>query len=267
MNSVPEAGWATYEELVAQDLSTLAGLDLGLVSLGGVRSEVNSGGFDQYFLNSAGDLAEVAVDWAQRKDHPDLAGLVQRAMQAFGEPYPSDRQPRLARLLEMADDAFESLDQEYFLLEAAIDLDSLMDDIAESRYWVQLEERITAELRESGRSDLRGFWCDGIGPTSYGLTEDPPKLEGSIYLGRDGQEQWELTLIAPRDRAAQALTKNIWEPLLPLDDTTGWLTADPDTKTLRIDLAKTEPVGGTIEVHPKTGRVRPAKHRPPPHQE
>ena len=252
------AGWATYERLSEQDLSQLARVDLGVLSVGSLRAEVNSGGFDQYFLNSGGDLAEYVVRWVRYR-RPELAELVERAIQALGEPFPESRPERQGRLLALPTGTFETLDQEYQMIEVAADLDDLMNDLAETRFWVQFRDRIVTELRESGRPDLQGFWCDGLSPTRFGFAEDPPRLAGEMQLGISGQEWWTFELFPPVDALERAFDQRDWDPLLPLVETTGWLAANPTTRTLRIDVTKAEPVGPRVEIHRKTGRVKPLK--------
>ena len=52
--------WALYESLALHDSSSLTTHERRLVAVGGLRTEVNNGGFHQYFYNSAGDLADEA---------------------------------------------------------------------------------------------------------------------------------------------------------------------------------------------------------------
>ncbi len=128
-----------------------------------------------------------------------------------------------------------------------------MNDLAESRFWSTIEGRITTELRESGRSDLQGFWCDGCYASHYGLTDDPPHIAGSIFFGQSGQDIWPFELLAPQPLATQAVREQLWDSLLPPIDRTGWLAADTDARTLTIDLSRSEPLGDLI--HTKTGRA------------
>lgn len=57
-----------------------------------LEAEVNNGGFDQYFFNSAGDNAETALAGLRDMGAAGAAGLLERAMAVFpgGKP-PADR--------------------------------------------------------------------------------------------------------------------------------------------------------------------------------
>jgi Domain of unknown function (DUF4375) len=124
-------GWAKYEELVALDRVSLTQDQRNLVAFGDLRTELNNGGFDQYFFNSGGDFAPELLVVADSLQLPSLADLITRAIAVFGH-YPTERFVRQERLLEVAPDgdAFEALDQEYYALEAAMDMDSTMNTLA-----------------------------------------------------------------------------------------------------------------------------------------
>jgi|HubBroStandDraft_4_1064222.scaffolds.fasta_scaffold92213_4 hypothetical protein len=47
--------WAAFEHVSHADPTRLTQADRQLLALGGLRDEVNNGGFHQYFFNSAGD--------------------------------------------------------------------------------------------------------------------------------------------------------------------------------------------------------------------
>ncbi|MCP3995447.1 MAG: DMP19 family protein [bacterium] len=259
MDNTIQAGWATYERLATADRAELNGFEIGLVAVGSLRTQVNNGGFHQYLFNSSGDLAESARGWALRKNAPGLADVIDQAMALVDVPYPTDWQERQQQLVGVADEAFEALDRRYRMLEVALDLDVVLDDLAEASFWTVLQRRIVSELRESGRSEFSGFWCDGIGPDSYRLSSARPTISGSVHLGQSGQEPWEFTLAPGIDNAMRAIRERLWEPLLPANDSTGWLAANTETRTIAIDLTRSEPLGEPVEVHPKTGRIKPAK--------
>jgi hypothetical protein len=126
-------GWNAYESLVGRDWDTLTDDERALVAVGTLREEVNNGGFDQYFFNSAGDLAPWAVDTLVSLDLSPLERLLRRAMAVLGtDPYPLGRAQRQDRLEELGqtDEAFEDLDEEYYDLESRLDLDASMSTLA-----------------------------------------------------------------------------------------------------------------------------------------
>jgi hypothetical protein len=126
-------GWTTYERLVSlDDDSVLTHAELRLVAFGGLRDEVNNGGFDQYFFNAAGDRAPDALQVLADLGLSDLADVLAAGMSVLGEPYPRDRNQRQERLLELgetASEALDLLDSRYFEIESSTDLDAFMDGL------------------------------------------------------------------------------------------------------------------------------------------
>src|SRR5262245_4792479 len=68
-----------------------------------LEAEVNNGGFDQYFFNSAGDNAEAALAGLKDMGAAGAAGLLERAMAVFpgGKP-PADRFKRQEVMQQIA---------------------------------------------------------------------------------------------------------------------------------------------------------------------
>lgn len=118
--------WESYERLVAADQKTLALPERLLVALGSLRTELNNGGFDQYFFNSSGDLVLTALEAARAGEADDLADLLGRALEVLNCEDPSARERRQESLETLEDDAFEGLDEEYLALENSTDLDAVM---------------------------------------------------------------------------------------------------------------------------------------------
>jgi hypothetical protein len=118
--------WLEYERLSALDPATLSPAQVQFVALGGLRTEINNGGFHQYFFNTAGDLANEAIEAAERVAAPELADLLRRAAALLTVTEMSDRDARQDALEGIDPDEFESLDDEYLALEQSRDLDELM---------------------------------------------------------------------------------------------------------------------------------------------
>ena len=118
--------WETYERLAASEPSALSPAERSLVAIGGLRTEVNNGGFEQYFANSAGDLVDDAVQAASTAGAPALATIVRRAVEVLGAADPADRGAREAALDGLDVEAFEALDEEFYALEGSVDLDDVM---------------------------------------------------------------------------------------------------------------------------------------------
>jgi hypothetical protein len=107
----------------------------------------------------------------------------------------------------------------------------------EDDFWPRLAWRIDAELAgfETGR--FRSTGCDGIVPDIYDLSAPEPQIRGRVWCGRNGQEQWEFTLLL----AARSVTDIDWAALLPADDVTGWLSPHPETRTMIIEPLAAHP--------------------------
>jgi hypothetical protein len=93
--------------------------DLLHVSL--LETEVNNGGFDQYFFNTAGDSAVATVETLQRIGSSEALALLRHAIDAFGATPPATdrttRQSQMEDLPETAADLWEELDQQFWALE------------------------------------------------------------------------------------------------------------------------------------------------------
>jgi hypothetical protein len=84
-----------------------------------LESEVNNGGFHQYFYNSSGALAPNVVSALKSLGAEATADIAQRALNAVGNAITSwsndaDRQASVNRLSSEARQILETLDQEYY---------------------------------------------------------------------------------------------------------------------------------------------------------
>ena len=118
--------WELYERLSAGEVADLSPEQRRFVAVGSLRTEVNNGGFDQYFFNSAGDLAEEALAGARSENADELAALIARAMSLLGLPHIGNRDARQDRLDALDSDAFEEVDEAFYALESSADLDAVM---------------------------------------------------------------------------------------------------------------------------------------------
>ena len=118
--------WAEYEQIALADPACLPAGHQRLLAVGSLRTELNNGGFDQYFFNSAGDLAAIAAAAAEQAGATELASLIRQALELLNAADPSDRMARQDALHRLKPEDFELLDQAYFALEAATDFDDLM---------------------------------------------------------------------------------------------------------------------------------------------
>jgi hypothetical protein len=105
--------------------------------------------------------------------------------------------------------------------------------VEEREFWLHLEYRIGAESAGLADRRLRSCWCDGLLPEEYDLAGTEPRVSGVAFYGPSGQERWRFTLVVGQEAACPRQVD--WSALLPSDRLTGWLTPDPENKTLRID--------------------------------
>lgn len=131
--SQPIDPWAIYESLSAKDWSSLHGAARQLVALGELRTEVNNGGFDQYFFNSGGDLATEALQACSDLALDSLRSTIQGALDLLQGRYTSDRAQRQEVLDQLGiETEFEPLDAAFYAIEESIDLDAAMATLAAS---------------------------------------------------------------------------------------------------------------------------------------
>jgi len=82
-----------------------------------LEAEVNNGGFDQFFFNSAGDFTAETIEALETIGASSTADILKRAAVKFpGEMPPKDRGVRQDALLEISPEpnAFQELDQEFY---------------------------------------------------------------------------------------------------------------------------------------------------------
>ena len=102
----------------------------------------------------------------------------------------------------------------------------------EAVFWNRLEFRICRELERQSEKELRGIWCDGIAPDRF-IPEGRPRIEGTAWMGVDGQERWKFTLFV--GRRVNSTGELDWDRLLPPEEVSGWLSLDLGRRTVVID--------------------------------
>ncbi|MDH0449508.1 MULTISPECIES: DMP19 family protein [unclassified Shewanella] len=92
-----------------------------------LEAEINNGGFDQFFFNSAGDYTEETIQALVKIGANHTADIVRRAASKFpNDMPPKDRGARQELLEDISpdSDAFEEFDEEFLAYED--DLTSLV---------------------------------------------------------------------------------------------------------------------------------------------
>jgi hypothetical protein len=89
--------------------------ELVLVDVWDLEADVNNGGFDQFFFNSAGDRAAQMIAALKIIGAAQMAAIVEEACREFPDGHPAeDRVLRQEQLEPLGDGAFEALDQRFF---------------------------------------------------------------------------------------------------------------------------------------------------------
>lgn len=108
-------------EEVARSMAPLTPGQRALLALKWCVAEVSNGGFDQFFTNSAGVLAQEALDGARRIGAHQTADLLVRAYSIFPDGVPplnrGEREDFLHTLSDdERDDHWDDLDSEFYVL-------------------------------------------------------------------------------------------------------------------------------------------------------
>jgi len=100
------------ERLNADGFDSLTTQQKVLSTLWALEGEVNNGGFDQFFLNSAGDLAFYAPEALRSIGANRMAALAEEANSVFGPGGPPrDWETRRAQVRQFSDEVQERLDR------------------------------------------------------------------------------------------------------------------------------------------------------------
>ena len=108
-----------------EDLSPLNEWELTVYLVEELQSEVMNGGFDQYFVNSSGNHWEKAITACETIGAVQTAGLLRKAVQAYGCELPADQQEREEAIESHAKDGYEeeldALDSVFYTYEENVD--------------------------------------------------------------------------------------------------------------------------------------------------
>jgi hypothetical protein len=108
-------------DILARDLAGLTAGQRALLAMHWTVAEVCNGGFDQYFVNSAGILARETQAGFHRIGATGAAALMAEVFEAFpGGAPPQDREERVNRLDTMEEDErdelFDAFDERFYAL-------------------------------------------------------------------------------------------------------------------------------------------------------
>lgn len=113
-----ELSYGIYDKIHKKGFESLSHVERVLYHVYWLESEVNNGGFDQFFFNSSGDYALDTPAALDEIGAHHTANLVRRALGIFPGGSPSrDRKQRIEQLDSMEEtirDQFDDLDSEFF---------------------------------------------------------------------------------------------------------------------------------------------------------
>jgi hypothetical protein len=117
--------WRIGQKADAHGEGCLTDTERRLLAVSWVETVVNTEGFDEYFLNSAGDNAEAALAGLKDMGADDAAALLERAMAVFpGGMPPADRSKRQTAMEGIASQSkpvWDKCDEEFYKLKDSID--------------------------------------------------------------------------------------------------------------------------------------------------
>jgi hypothetical protein len=123
--------WSIYGALSGSDPASLTDAQRHFLAILDLRQEVNAGGFDSYFRTWGGNGAPEATGAVAGVLGQEWATLLGEAMAIVGSPYPGDDPDQRAARLDanpVADTTLATLDERFYDLEAAADVDSLLSE-------------------------------------------------------------------------------------------------------------------------------------------
>ena len=112
----------------------------------------------------------------------------------------------------------------------------------ESKYWDQLQSRVSKELNGLDECHRRGLWCHGFVPKTYSLESKPALVSGWVWIGIGPREheKWTFTLVLPQPAAERESIP--WDDLLPPNEVTAWLTVDLPGRRMAIQPGVAVPI-------------------------
>jgi len=116
--------WRIGQKADARGESSLTDTERKLLAAYWLEAEVNNGGFDQYFFNSAGDNAEAALAGLKEMGASGAAALLERAMAVFpgGKPPPDrfKRQDAMEKVANQSKPVWDKCVDEFYKLKESI---------------------------------------------------------------------------------------------------------------------------------------------------
>jgi hypothetical protein len=98
-----------------------------------------------------------------------------------------------------------------------------------------LEFHLSKTFKNSDDRNLRALWCDGIVHTKSTILNSG-QLETKAWIGRDGQEQYEMTIKFGPDSLSKFAKGLDLTATVPSDNSMDWINIDIHNKTIELQL-------------------------------
>ncbi len=105
-----------------------------------------------------------------------------------------------------------------------------------------LEYEITKALSGSEDVRLKGYWCDGVllpnskSEYSKNVVNDKRQIVMTAFVGKTGQDKYELTLRFGRKALSSYEKDANLEECVPKTKNNNWLNVDPERKKILLQL-------------------------------
>jgi hypothetical protein len=106
-------------------------------------------------------------------------------------------------------------------------------------FCAKLEHHLT---RTFGKSELRGFWCDGVSMPTHDLeltkkyVNDKRRIVTKAWLGFNGQDVYEMIINLGQYSLRRYAKGSDLIDCLPSEDSTDWIELDVESKTIKVQL-------------------------------
>lgn len=122
--------------------------------------------------------------------------------------------------------------------------------MGEADFWVSLERRLCREFAGLPERRYQSFWCDGLIPEEYTLTDPLPRITGRCWIcNGPQQDEWEFSLLLCKPTDSREGID--WESLLPAEDLTRWMAFDESRRYIEIEPAVAVPDRATSGAAPE----------------
>jgi len=101
-----------------------------------------------------------------------------------------------------------------------------------------LEYHLSRALKNSDRTDIQRFWCDGVlcEPISEAKLSRVRRIEAKAWFGTDGQDEYTMAIKFGENALNQYIKGGDLVSTIPSENSMNWIDIDTDKKTIEIRL-------------------------------